>query len=879
MTVRRRLWFFVTRWRRLKDLDDEMRMHVEMLAAANRRRGLPPDEAAHAARRRFGNQLKLREEGRDMWGFSELERVGKDLQYAVRQVIRRPAWTLVVVSTLALGIGANTSMFTLLDAMLFKPAPWNGADQLVWIASVQGRSGGPRSVSYPDYVAYRDRATTVSGVLAYGGHALSVGGTRPQRVLGGLVSGNYFALLGIRPTIGRTFTPDDDAGPGAHPVAVLSDAFWKEHFGADPAAVNSIVAINGKPFTIVGIAPPGFTGITYADDPEKVWVPLAMQSVAMPATPELFNSGWLRVAGRLRDGATVAQADAEMRVIARQLNPADTPPDRETSARVMTMRGGMSPWEQADLAPVFGLISIVPALVLLVACANVANVLMARNVSRRKEFAMRQAIGASRGRLVGQLLTESLLLALLSAAAGFAVSFGLTALIEHYGDVPADVSVLLTPGGRALIATTAVAVLTTLFFGLAPAMTATKFEVLPALKEEGATSTMASGGARLRRVFVVAQVALSLTLLIVAGLFLQSLSKAMRVDPGFDAHGVVTVTFDPDLQGYTASRRAAFVARFVELASSTPGVISAAVTSTLPLSGELNGAPVVGAPADAPAQAIFASISPKYFETLHMPLVRGRDFSETDTADAPPVAIVNETLGQRLWPAIDPIGKRLRVADSTEPWRDVIGVVRDAKYFRLTEAPRGAYYSPARQQPGSQASLVVRTAGDQSAALSSLTDIARDLDPDLPLFKVQTLEENMRHSVNLQRAVASLLGVFGGVTLLLAAIGIYGVAAHSVSLRTREVGIRMSLGARAMDVSRMFVREGLSLSLFGVAAGLGISAAISKLLTAFLFGLTPTDTMTFVGGSTILCLVAVVASYLPARRAARVDPLVALRHE
>jgi putative ABC transport system permease protein len=816
-----------------------------------------------------------------MWGFSELERVGGDLQYALRQVIRRPAWTLMVVSTLALGIGANTSIFTLVDAMLFRPARWNTGDQLVWIASLNVRSGRVGRISYPDYVAYRDRATTLSGVLAYGGSGMAIGGARPQRVLGGVVSGNYFDILGIRAEMGRTFAPDEDE-LGGRPVVVLSHALWKEHFEADPTVVNDVVAINGRPFTIIGVAPPGFTGVAYANDPEQLWVPLAMQDVAMPTSPGLLkapNARWLRVAGRLNDGATLAQADAEVRVIARQLNSPSTASDPEMSARVTPMRGGLNPWERRELAPVFGLIAIVPALVLLVACTNVANVLMARNLSRRKELAMRRALGASPGRLIRLLLTESLLLAFLSAAAGFALSFGMIALIAHYGDVPGDASGLLTPDMRALLATMTLAVMTTVIFGLAPALTATKFAVLPALKDEGATSTVASGGARLRRAFVVAQVAVSLALLISAGLFLQSLAKAVRVDPGFESRGAVTVSFDSNLQGYTASRRDAFVARLVERVSSMPGVIAAAVTDTLPLGARIGGGDVVTESTAAPAPVIFASVSPRYFDTMRMPLVRGRDFSATDAAEAPLVAIVNQTLARRLWPGADPIGKRVRVANPNEPWREVIGVVADVKFASLTESPRGAYYVPLRQRAASPLSLVVRTAGDSRAALSSIADIARNLDRDLPLFQAQTLEDGVRQAVSLQRAAASLFGVLGGLALLLAAIGVYGVAAHSVSLRTREVGIRMSLGARATDVFRMFVRENLSLSLIGVAIGLGISAAVSKLLTTFLFGLTATDAMTFIGGAAILCLVAVVATYLPARRAARVDPTVALRHQ
>lgn len=492
---------------------------------------------------------------------------------------------------------------------------------------------------------------------------------------------------------------------------------------------------------------------------------------------------------------------------------------------------------------------------------------------------MRRAIGASRGQLIRLLLTESLVLALLSAAAGFTVSFGLIAVISHYGDMAADVPGLLTPDARALVATTTLAIVTTVVFGLAPALTATKFDLLPALKADGWTSTAASGRTRLRRVFVIAQVAVSLALLIAAGLFLQSLSKAMRVDLGFEPRGVVTVSFAPDLQGYTAARRDGFVAQLLERASSVPGARSAAVTGSLPLSGRTQGGQVVTESTEAPAHVTVASVSPRYFETMRVPLVRGRDFSTADTADAALVAIVNETLARRLWPGGDPIGQRLRSAGGTEPWRDVIGVVRDAKSAELTESPPGVYYVPVAQCVDSPLSLVVRTAGDPAAALTSITEIVRGLDRDLPLFEAQTLEEGVRQAVTLQRASASLFGVFGGLALLLAAIGVYGVAAHSVSLRTREVGIRMSLGARTTDVLRMFVRESVSLSLIGVAIGLGISAAASKLLASFLFGLTATDTMTFAGAAAILCLVTVGASYLPARRAASIDPIVALRAE
>ena len=876
----RRLWFFVTRWRRMQDLDEEMRLHVELRAAANRRDGLHSEEAARQARLRFGNPLKLREEARDVWGFAELERLGGDLRHALRRTLQHPARTLVVVLTLALGIGATTAMFTLLDALLLRPAPWNTSGRLVWIVGLEGRSVTPRRLSYPDYLIHRDRATTLSDVAAEGGTAMAIGSRQPQRVLGGVVSGNYFDVLGLRAQIGRTFATDEDTAPGAKPVVVLSDALWTGQFGADPGVVGTRVAINGKPFTIIGVGPRGFTGAAFATNPFQLWMPMAMQGAGMPRSPGLLtdsSQAWLLVVGRLRDGVTADQADAEVRVIARQLNPAQAPADQEKSARVLPVRGGLTPWEQEGLTPMFGLVSIVPALVLLVACANAANVLLAHHTARRREFAMRRAIGASRGRLVRQLVAESLVVALLAGVAGFGASFVLSAVIVHFGEVPPDVSVLLALNRRALLAATTVGVASVVLFGLAPAMTTTRFDVLPVLKDEGTTATTSRGPGRLRRSLVVAQVALSLTLLVTTGLFFQSLSQALRVDPGFDPQGLATVSFDLNLQGYTPDRHADFVERFAGRASTLPGVTSVAAADNLPLGGDIYGETILSDNGTASSRASVARVSPKYFETLGLPIVRGRAFTSAEVAGHALVAIVNETVARTLWPGVDPLGQQVRADGPNEPWREIVGVARDAKYASLTESSVGAYYLPLPASSGG--TFVIRTTGSPRAVLASLSDIARDLDPDLPIASAQTMEEQIRRTVNLRRAVVSLLGVLGTLTLLLASVGIYGVAAHSVSTRTREVGIRISLGARASDVLRMIVRENLSLSLFGVAIGLGLSAAGATMLASYLFGVTATDPATFAGGALVLCFVSLVASYLPASRAARLDPLLALRHE
>ena len=873
----RRLWFFLTRWRRLRELDEEMQLHVELRAAANREDGHEAVTAAAAARRRFGNTLRLRGEARDVWGFHEIERIGADLRQAARRVTLHPGRALVVVSTLALGIAAATAMFTLVDALFLRPAALGNADRLVWIVGVKGRSPDMRNLSYPDYVAYRDGATQLSGVAAFGSTAVALGGQAPQRVAAGFVSDNYFQVIGLAAQIGRTFTAEDSATPDGRAVVVLSDTTWRRHFAGDAQVVGTTVAINGHPFTVVGVAPRGFTGVVFGGDPEALWMPMSVQPWVMPAISDLLRDAfhaWLRVVGRLRDGVTPAQAGAEIRVLARQVNAPGTPDDEMRSARILPLRGGMTPWEQEALAPTFAMLTIVPGLVLLVACANVANVLMAHHLSRRREFAMRRALGASRGRLVRQLLAESTILALLAAMVGYALSFALSAAGVYVGEVPGDVSALLSPGVRTFVAATVIALTALFFFALVPAITATRLNVLPVLKDEGVTATAARAPARLRRVSIVAQVALSLLLLASAGLFVRSLWQAMNIDAGFDTRDLVVISFDLDLLAYTPERRDAFVAQFTARAAALPGVASIATADALPFGGTMYSATMAAEDGQRFRRAARVGVSPAYFQTLGLPVVRGRAFTQSEVVSNAPVAIVDETVARRLWPGADAIGQRVEALDPREGWREVVGVARDAKFLFPTESPRGAVYVPLRE-PTSQFAL--RTRDTSAATLAQLRDIARALDPDLPISQQQTMGERLRRMVNLRRAGVSLLSVLAMLALALATSGIYGVAANNVSMRTREIGIRVALGARRSHVLRMLVRDQLSLTLIGVVIGAAIGVFGSTLLASLLFGVSPTDKLTFAGAAVILVLVSAAASYLPARGAARLDPSMALR--
>ena len=819
-----------------------------------------------------------------------------DLKYALRALLKTPGFTFVAVATLALGIGANTAVFSLLNAALFREVDAPESNRLVWLVGTRQGQSRFRSLSYPEYREHSRREDVFSGVMTYQDVPLALGsgsGAEPERIDGLVVTGNYFAVLGVRPQLGRTFLPEEDATPLTHAVVVLSDVLWRQRFGGDSAIVGRGIILNGKSYTVVGVAPPGFGGIDLGPQ-GQVFVPMAMLDHLQPENGGLltdWNAGWLRAVGRLRPGVELEQARAAVRQAGQAIAAAHPGVMDERSASVEPLAGGLDPNNRHEGLPIFILLMAVPAMVLLIACSNAANLLLARAASRRREIGVRLALGASRSRLIGMLVAESLWIGLFAGVLGILSSLWIVDLVGALGNVPAFITGVMAPDVRVLAFSMTLALLTGLLFGLVPALGATRPNVISAIKED-------SGGTRFHRsrlvsTFVVAQVSVSLVLLVVAGLFMRTLSKATSVDVGFDTRRGVTAAFDLTMQGYDNTRRQAFYEDLVRRAAALPGVEHVSLSSNLPLSSRMVQLQVVpeGAPpySEENARSEYAegisvgqtTVWPDFFRTLGIQLLAGRDFTMRDDATAPGVVIINQTLANRLWPGENAVGKRLRFTGPNEPLREVVAVSQDGKYDELTEDPRPYIYTPERQALRffSDMTVVIRTVGDPEPMLPSIRALIHEMDQHLPVYRVRTLQAHVLERLDKERAASALLGAFGALALILAALGLYGVMSYAVAQRTREMGIRMAIGAARGDVRSMVVREGVRLAAVGIVVGLALSAAFTRVLARFLFGVTPTDMATFGIVSIMMIGIAAAASLMPARRATRVDPMVALRSE
>ncbi|MBC7933489.1 MAG: ABC transporter permease [Rubrivivax sp.] len=811
----------------------------------------------------------------------------KDIRFGLRRLLKSPGFTLVAVASLALGIGANTAIFSLVNTVLLKRLPVADPGRLVSL-SVSGKDDTMLAFSYPTYTDFRDRNEVLSGVFAERMAPMSLsrdGGN--ERIWGYLVTGNYFDVLGVKALRGRTLTPEDDRARLASPVAVVSYGCWKRRFASDPDLVGRDITVNDHKFKVVGVLPEGFNGVEVIYTPE-VYVPMTMQEWIEPGNSWLERRTTQNIfaVGRLKDGVSEKQAEASLNLLAQQIGK-EYPDTNEGQKITLIPPGFVVPQLRGAFVGFTTVLMVAVGLVLLIACVNLANLLLARAAGRRKEIAICIAMGASRWRLVRQLLTESVLLSLAGGAAGLLLAVWLLDLIAAYRppiDVPVWVD--LAVDWRVMTFALTASLATSLLFGLVPALQATRTDLVPALKDGAAQAGRRR--TRLRSGLVVAQVMLSLVLLVAAGLVVRALRELQTMNPGFDVENGLIMSFDLGLQGYDEARGREFERQLVERVKALPGVRAASLTDLFPLSLNYNSGDfyVEGQPAVRGANAplaMRASVEHDYFKAMNVPMLAGRGFTERDEESAPRVVVINETLARRYFsganPAEEAVGKRLSFNGAEGPWIEIVGVARGGKYWTIGEAPQLFIYSPIRQSYNSTVTLMARTEGDPRSLVSAIRGEARKLDANLPLFDVKTMSEHLGISLFPARVAAALLGGFGLLALLLAAMGIYGVVSYSAAQRTREIGIRMALGAQGADVLRLVAGRGMIL----VAVGLGLGLAAAFLLTRFmesvLYGVSATDPLTFALVVALLALVALVACLVPARRATKIDPMVALRYE
>jgi putative ABC transport system permease protein len=815
----------------------------------------------------------------------------KNVRYGMRVLAKSPGFTVVAVLTLALGIGANAAIFSVVYSALLRPLPYYQPDRLVTLGEgrTQTRDNEPasRNTSMPDFMDWDKTTKSFAALTAYGFDSFTLAGNgEPKAVFATQVLPNFFATLGVKPAMGRAFVDGEDASDGPH-VVMLTYGYWRSDFGGDPRAVGRTITLDNKPATIVGVLPRDFQFAPSNDFP--LWVPMH------PSQDLLTRRSlrWMNVFARLSPGVTMAQAQAEMNGITAQLAREYPQQDGSVFVSMGTLRKRIVGQVQPLLLVIFGAVGFV----LLIACANVANLMMTRAVGRRKEFAIRTALGASRGQLIAQLSTESVLLAALGAALGFAAAqWGVNALIAaipqpvlsslpSLRDAGANVPVLLFLCG--------VTLLTAVLFGLAPALSMSQTKVSGALKDEsrGGTST---AHARLRNAVVVAEIAVSLVLLVGAGLMLQSLRALLHQDAGFDQRNLLVFSVNlpdssyPSDKSYPNDSPAArlFEHEFSDKLRNLPGVQGVGVTSALPIGGSggtirflVQGRPTEQGQED---ECDIITATPEYFSTLKVPLISGRMFSATDKLEAPWVEIVNQAFVSKYFPNDDAVGKRTRFTfDAKEPYREIVGVVGNIAQDDLAGPPTPVIYVANEQGPSTFLTYMVRTSGDPAAFVGTVQVALHQMDQALPLIQPQTMEHftNQTASVFLRRYPSLVIGSFAGLALILAMIGLYGLISYTVQQRTREIGIRMALGAQPADVLKLVIGQGVGAVLGGVAIGVAAALALTRLMASLLFGVRPTDVVTFASVAVLLTGVALAASYIPARRAMRTDPLNALRHE
>ena len=809
-----------------------------------------------------------------------METLLQDIRYALRVLSKRPAFTVVAVATLALGIGANTAIFSVVSAVLLRPLPYAQPERLValWETSAQaGREMNNRNeVAMGNFLDWRMKQSVFDGIaaLTYANVNLT-GVAEPERIQGAAVTTNLFQVLGVQPVTGRGFLTDEE-NPDSPRVVIISHELWQRRFGSDPDIVGKTLTLNGNQVSVVGIMPPAFVLEFPIARQVEMWLPMRIA-----ASNNDRQSHYLYVIGRVKQGVSLEQAQAGMNVLAGQLQEQYPKTNSDRGANVVPLQQQLVGNVQPYLRVLFAAVGFV----LLIACANVASLLLARVTARHKEVAVRMAIGASRWRIVRQLLTESILLSTLGGLAGLLLAYWETDLLVAL--TPPEVPRLGEIGlhGPVFAWTLGVSIITGVLFGLAPALGASKPDLNESLKE-GGRSTAGSGRSRMRNLLVVSEIALALVLLIGAGLMIRSFARLQRVSPGFEAKNLLTMNISLPRQKYQKNQQiSAFFDQLFERIRSVPGVEVVAGIDPLPMSGNdgTTGFVVEGAPpravGDRP-EVGERTATPDYFHAMRIPLLKGRAFSERDREDAPRVVIINEALARSFWPDEEALGKRLGFrASDPQVWHEVVGIVGNVKHRSLNADPKPELYFPYSQYPNNFMSLIVRTSSDPTNTIAEIRNQVLGVDPDQPVFDIKTMGERLSKTVATSRFVMLLLGVFAALAMILAAVGIYGVMAYTVSQRTHEIGVRMALGAGAPDVLKLVVGHGLKLVLAGVGIGVAAALALTRLMESLLFGVSATDPLTFAVISAVLTGVALAACFVPARRATKVDPMIALRYE
>jgi putative ABC transport system permease protein len=801
-----------------------------------------------------------------------METLLRDIRYGIRSLLKRPGFTIVALIALALGIGANTAIFSLVNAVLLRSLPYAQPDRLVWVWGNIRNGGNHASVSPLDFLDYRKENTTFEQFAASLSVPLPVnltGSGEPERLTGAAVTGNYFQALGVQPALGRTFVLDNEI-TGRDQVTVLSYGLWQKQFGGDPNIVNKTVTLDGKTCLVLGVMPKDFS----VPQPAELWVPMTFD-----VKPQMKQrkAHFLRPIGRLKPGVTIAQAQADTDAIARRLEELYPETDKSWNLRLVSLQEQVVGNVKPTLFILFGAVGFV----LLIACANVANLLLVRAATREREIALRTALGAGRFRIVRQMITESVLLALLGGTLGTLLAvWGVDLLVTLSADnLPPTTQVRID--ATVLGFTLLISLLTGVLFGLAPALRTMKLNLSESLKEGGRSGSEGAQRNRTRSVLVVIESAVAVVLLIGAGLLIRSLVELKNTHPGFDAHNLLTMRVDLTEQKYpTPEKTAQFFRELETRIGSLPGVESMGTVSELPLSGQPNDMPytVEGRPPVASDEVYdddFRRVNQNYFATLRIPLLRGRNFTAQEVSQSAKVVIISELLSSQVFPNEEPLGKRLVLGMGNQAF-EIIGVVGDIRHRSLERKPAAAMYLPTYD---GWLNVVIRTKGDPLAITAAVRKEVQAIDPDQPIAAVKTMDQWLGTAVAAPRYRTSLLGLFAALALVLAATGIYGVMSYSVTQRTHEIGVRMALGARQLDVLKLVVRQGMVLVLIGVGLGLAGAVALTRVLASLLFGVTAKDPLTFVAVATLLALVAFVACYIPARRATKVDPLVALRYE